>query len=119
MAASDALNPKLFHGSRAWLKPGDVVNPASDVWYEDEGDKPGAYASVRFETAQGYAKKWDDPLRDHPDDQRSLFHPVYEVEHMSEHADPRQELIRVAPDYRRDEQGFKVKGISGWSIGSV
>ncbi len=117
MAASDNLNPKLFHGSSAWLKSGEVINPGKDIYYADS--KPGAYATTNLDTARGYAGKWDDPERKHPSDQRSLFHPVYEVAHSSEHSDPYDILKKIGPDYRRDTEGFVVKGIADWSIGSI
>lgn len=37
---------------------------------------------------------------------------------MSEHSDPEGTLADTFPHYRRDEEGFRVKGIAGWSIGN-
>ena len=116
MSASDNLHPKLFHGSRSFIKNGDTIKPGFDVW----NDTPGAYASTSYDGAEWYAEMWDDPdLKTHPDAQRPLFHPIYEVEHETEHSDPSGRLQRAAPDYRRDEKGFRVKGLAGWSIGNI
>ena len=37
MAASDHLHPKLFHGSKSVLKPGDTVKPVTEETYREQG----------------------------------------------------------------------------------
>lgn len=94
------------------MSEGDIIKPGTDVYYPTSA----AYATRSLGSARYYAKKWDDPRNYHPDEQRPLFHPVYEVEHVSRHSDPDDQLPF---DYRRDEKGFRVKGIADWSIGSL
>lgn len=72
MAASDHLQPKLFHGTSAWLKPGDIIEPRTrDEFYGPEAididtDEPfphdehtgiGAYATPDLHEARKYAKE--------------------------------------------------------------
>ena len=72
MAASDNLNRQLFHGTSAWLKPGDVIEPRTrDEFYgpqaididtdapfpHDEHTGVGAYATPDIEDAKKYAKE--------------------------------------------------------------
>jgi hypothetical protein len=71
MAASDNLNPGLFHGTTAWLKPGDVIEPRTrDDFYGPEARDErgylaphtehtaiGAYASPEVDIAKQFAKQ--------------------------------------------------------------
>ncbi len=121
MAASDNLQPRLFHGTAHWFKSGDVIAPGQrDVYYDvvdithnaPEHMQIGAYATTRLNRARTYASSamsrkehGEMNMQDHA--QRALFSPVYEVEHVSENSDPLEQL----PDkYHRDLQGFRVKG---------
>jgi len=118
MTASDHLNPQLFHGTTTWLAPGEVIHPGSgDYVYErgyNYGHTPkehmtrGAYATTNEDTAEHFArvKGWDEFHNSDSPHQLSLLHPVYEVEHVSEHSDP---LHRLLKDERRDLVGFRVR----------
>ncbi len=72
MAASESLSPRLFHGTSAWLKPGEVIEPRTrDEFYgpqavdimtdesfpHDEHTGVGAYATPHLEEAKMYAKE--------------------------------------------------------------
>lgn len=105
MAASDHLEPKLFHGTGHWFAPGDIVNPGADRKYP-HGD-PGAYASTDFDDAAFFSN-----LKRQAGPQPALFAPVYEVEHLTEHSDPLNKLDETS---RRDTKGFSVKKLAGYS----
>ena len=123
MAASDHLAPRLFHGSTHWFKPGEVIEPRTDLPYNeyegeyDEDEKragygtSGAYATTSLDNA-----KWFSGMRlfrnNLKEKQGSLFAPVYEVKHLSEHSDP---LNKLDAQNRRDTSGFKPVRIAGYS----
>jgi hypothetical protein len=120
MAASDHLEPRLFHGSNAWLKPGTVLQPGNrDAFY---GEPVGVYASTDMEIAAhfsngGNRNQEKQSLSSGIPYQPSLFSPVYEVEHVSEHSDPEGRLAEYqsSSSYRRDLQGFRIKRVAGFS----
>lgn len=126
MSASDHLEPKLFHGSTHWFTPGETIEPRTDLPYNDvdAGDDfysaderakgfgvSGAYATVNYATARGYSsrKLFRSNLKE---GQGSLFAPVYEVGHLSEHSDPSNVL---GDENRRDLKGFHPKRIAGYA----
>lgn len=129
MSASEHLHPKLFHGTNAWLKPGEIIKPGVRDAYYGPGsrlafDNPdsehvgvGAYASLYEHDAAYFTDNAQKNAEKHNMEtqgfhQRELFSPVYEVEHVSEHSDPTGAIARSNPDFRRDTQGFRVKGIA-------
>lgn len=76
VAASENLNPELFHGTTAWLKPGDIIKPGRrDDFYgpnagyfnggprsgmtrpDDEHTSIGAYATPEKETGARFARQ--------------------------------------------------------------
>lgn len=101
MAASDHLEPKLFHGTAHWFGKDEYVEPGRDVSYGSE--RAGAYATTSAHNAKQYsaARLSDRNLRM---GQMEMLAPVYEVEHLTEHSDPED---RVPYHYRRDEAGFR------------
>lgn len=100
MAASDALNPQLFHGTTHWFKTGDIIEPRKDTFYKDS---PGTYADTDADSAGLWAGAKLTPKGEQP----PLFRPVFPVEHVSEHSDP---IETLPPHFRRDTQGFRVTG---------
>lgn len=110
MAASDHLEPKLFHGTGHWFAPGEIVEPRRDNAYGDGG---GAYATTDIEVAHAYAKgKAVGSIHDDELHQMALFAPIYEVEHLSKHSDPSRTLGR---NIRRDTKGFRPVRIVGYA----
>lgn len=116
MAASDHLEPKLFHGTGHWFAPGEIVEPGRRDIYRSYKRKAGAYATTDMEGAKSYA--WRQAMGastpDSKPHQFALFAPVYEVEHMSEHSDPLN-IFRGKKDVRRDEVGFRPVRIAGYA----
>lgn len=134
MAASDNLNPRLFHGTSHWFKPGDIVEPRTrDEYYQPgayvynekgEGDGNtkhtvddgiGAYASTDVSDAERFAqqaleRELTKAVQNSETYQYPMFTPVFSVEHVSEHRDPFGRLAHSRPNYRRDKAGFRVVG---------
>lgn len=105
MAASDHLEPKLFHGSAHWFGENESVQPGRDTYYGSHD--AGAYATEYLQTAKQYsASRLID--RNMRNGQMEMLAPVYEVEHLTEHSDPEN---KVPYHYRRDEAGFRPKKI--------
>lgn len=108
MAAKDHLQPKLFHGSAAHLLPGDTINPG----YNDSSYplNPGAYATSNYKHAEDFSR-----LK--AQSEGVLFSPIYEVEHLTHHSDPKNIMGRKAEEYgyARDEKGFRIKKVAGWA----
>jgi hypothetical protein len=101
----------MYHGTSAWMKPGETLNPGTDGVYDHAGvpaehRQAGAYASTDQGEAQSYA---ENSVRNKPG-QGELFAPVYPVENVSEHSDPMGKLADSFPSYRRDTAGFRVTG---------
>lgn len=108
MAASDSLNPQLFHGTTHWFQPGDIVKPGKDVFYPDD---PGSYATNKLDTAKAFAfsRLRGDTFRNPAENkQLELFAPVFPVEHVSQHEDPWDQMTETS--YVRDPKGFRVTG---------
>lgn len=107
MAASDNLQPALFHGTTHWFQPGDVVNPTPHP-----GGGSAAWGTTDMETAATYAK-----LKNAKQDQPALFSPIYEVETTSDElVDTYQpKVLKVTPKPSvGDRYGMKVKGLAGF-----
>lgn len=126
MSAADNLNPQLFHGTSAWLKPGEIIKPGTrDVFYSrsssyipTEHAQTGAYAAREPEEAAIYSRiaarrQEEAEMKQKGHSQRSLFAPVYEVEHVSENHDP---LGLLPGMFKRDLQGFRVKKVAGFAV---
>lgn len=114
MAASDSLNPQLFHGTGHWFKPGDVIHPGYDGSYFET---PGAYATTSARIAKNASMRKRQTEESSDFSQRSLFTPYFEVEHLTEHSDPENLLTGNSnrKTYRRDPVGLRVKGVGGYS----
>lgn len=129
MAASDNLNEKLFHGTAHWFQPGDVISPGTtDAYYNRDVLAGGrrnrhkgvaAYASTSLDVAKIHAtnklinNEVDESLTG-KSVQTALFAPVFEVEHLTKHADPAKVITN--PTVRRDTKGFRVKGLAGYGV---
>lgn len=111
MSASNSLNPQLFHGTTHWFKPGEIVRAGRDVFYPED---PGAYATTSMNSAKIFARGRleHEEVRDPSENkQLALFAPIFPVEHVSEHEDPKNKLTnKKNSSYRRDMQGFRVTG---------
>lgn len=94
MASTDHLHPQLFHGTRALLDIGDIIEPRRHV--EEFGGKV-AFATTDPHQASAYA---------HPTDK--LFGAVYTVEPVDpdeEHLEPLREGNPVS------RKGFRITGV--------
>lgn len=94
MASSEHLNKQLFHGTRALLGVGDIIEPRRHV--EDYGGKV-AFATTDPHQASAYARPKD-----------TLFGAVYKVEPVDpdeEHLEPLREGNLVS------KKGFRVTGV--------
>lgn len=104
MAASDNLNPKLFHGTARVFNSGDIIEPT-------EG--PGhlgklAYATTDINQAASVAKTKAASLK--PGEQGVLFAPIYEVEEIG---DSEPDVPFHPKTTKRNKQGYKVKKLAG------
>lgn len=104
MAASENLNPELFHGTAHWFRTGDIVNPT--VPATGRVDHKAAWAGD-METAVDYSVDRGRRLAQPP-----LFTPLVEVETLS----PEHELRThpMIPNAVGDPKGLRVKGIPGY-----
>ena len=110
MAASDALQPLLFHSSAHSFDIGDVVEPRSQSGM--------AFASTDINEAAQYARhapitqmrpsdRWGRPKEGY--EQGSLFGTIYEVEPIDD--------VSFKGTEARSKSGFRVKGIHGFVPG--
>jgi len=97
MAASDALNRRLFHGSASG-KPieGGILRPSAGNYGKS------AYATTDLEHAQAYASNVDD-------DEPTLFGTVYEVEPVSE-----AKKLATSDPYYGDPEGLRIVGVHSY-----
>lgn len=108
MAASDNLQPVLFHGTTHWFQPGDVVNPTPHP-----GGGSAAWGTTDMQTAATYSS-----LKNAKQDQLALFSPIYEVEPTSDElvGTYQPKFLKVAPKRSvGDRHGMKVKGLAGYA----
>jgi hypothetical protein len=143
MPTPDGDQFKLYHGTAAWIKPGDSIVPGKrDDFYGpdardyqakwpnpkhpiDEHTSIGAYATPHLSVAKKFAtqamehRERDNYVVDEKPYQPELFAPIYEVEHLSEHSDPHGRIVKeeseVNRDHRRDKVGFRVNKTAGYS----
>lgn len=111
---------QFFHGTGAWLKPGDTVRPTDSLFTTE----PQAYASSSFDHAAGYSARHAQgrasDIEGRPS-QMSLFRPVYQVEPTTDRADVLTMPV-IGQSRLRDPGGLKVKGTAGygtWSGGQA
>ena len=121
MAASDHLEPKLFHGTSTWMPVGTVIHARKDVYYPKS---PAAYATTDLDEAKEYSlvsrgRSRQKAAENKEPYQPPLFSPVYEVAHMSGHSDPESRIERTTPNaaltFRRDPEGFRITKLAGYS----
>jgi hypothetical protein len=117
MAAKDHLATKLFHGTNAWIPIGGTINPGRrDAFYPDT---PGAYATSNLTRAKAFSREAEESAilqnsANKVPHQLTLFHPVYEVEHLTEHSDPDETIQSFGAPFFRDPKGFRIKGIADY-----
>jgi hypothetical protein len=100
MAANEHLNKALFHGTSAFLKEGDVVEPRTQ-WGNDSKE---AYATAHYPSAAFYAGS-------RASDKQRLFGMVYEVEPLDAAEVQKGEVGRES---YVSKKGFRVKKVSGY-----
>lgn len=98
MAASDHINPRLFHGTGHYFAEGEMVEPRTQTMVP-EGRH--AFASSNLADARRYASMA-------AAEQGTLFAPVYEVEGEDAERHPHGLTTYIS------KKGLKPKGIVAW-----
>jgi hypothetical protein len=113
----------LLHGTNVSIAPGGRILPGRrDTFYPD--GPPAAYATRSSQIARTFASQAErnrakEARTQGKPYQLSLFYPIYEVSHLSEHSDPEGEIAILphgSDDYVRDEEGFKVEGVNHYMV---
>ena len=116
MSASDNLSKKLFHGTAATLKVGDVIEPRGDVAWAAKTPGPAQHAAKRDLSGIPhylmFGKEGTNPVESY---QLPMFNPVYTVEPIDEkEAEKTSEERGASSDVLVSNKGFKVTGLHSW-----